>query len=42
MSMGMIITSDLVPIEHRGIYQSYINLSFGLGSALGAALGGFL
>ena len=42
MSMGMIITSDLVPIEHRGVYQSYINLAFGLGSASGAALGGFL
>lgn len=42
MSMGMIITSDLVPLEHRGVYQSYINLAFGLGSASGAALGGFL
>lgn len=35
-------TSDLVHIEHRGVYQSYINLAFGLGSASGAALGGFL
>ena len=42
LSMGMIITSDLVPIENRGIYQSYINLAFGLGSAAGAALGGLL
>ena len=42
MSMGMIITSDLVSIESRGIYQSYINLAYGLGSASGAALGGFL
>ncbi|KAE8450818.1 hypothetical protein EG329_005731 [Mollisiaceae sp. DMI_Dod_QoI] len=40
MSMGAIITSDLVPIEIRGIYQSYINIVFGAGSALGAALGG--
>lgn len=31
---------DLVPIESRGVYQSYINIVFGLGSALGAALGG--
>ena len=42
MSMGMIIISDLVRIEHRGICQSYINLAWGLGSASGAALGGFL
>ena len=42
MAMGMIITSDLVPIENRGIYQSYINLFFGMGSVSGAALGGFL
>jgi hypothetical protein len=40
MSLGSIITSDLVPIEIRGAYQSYINIVFGLGSALGAALGG--
>ena len=38
--MGSIITSDLVPIEIRGIYQSYINIIYGLGSALGAATGG--
>ncbi|TVY34972.1 putative transporter [Lachnellula subtilissima] len=40
MTMGSIITSDLVPIEIRGVYQSYINIVFGVGSALGAALGG--
>ncbi|KAG9238460.1 major facilitator superfamily transporter [Amylocarpus encephaloides] len=40
MTMGSIITSDLVPIEIRGAYQSYINIVFGIGSALGAALGG--
>ncbi|CAG8955925.1 hypothetical protein HYFRA_00008778 [Hymenoscyphus fraxineus] len=40
MSLGSIITSDLVPIEIRGAYQSYINMIFGVGSALGAALGG--
>jgi hypothetical protein len=38
--MGSIITSDLVPIEIRGTYQSYINIIYGLGSALGAATGG--
>jgi hypothetical protein len=40
MCMGSIITSDLVPIEIRGAYQSYINIIFGVGSMLGAALGG--
>ncbi|KAI9732346.1 MAG: hypothetical protein M1834_001553 [Cirrosporium novae-zelandiae] len=42
MSLGMIIISDLVPIEDRGIYQSYLNLAFGTGSVSGAAFGGFL
>jgi hypothetical protein len=40
MTLGSIITSDLVPIEIRGVYQSYINMTFGAASALGAALGG--
>lgn len=40
MAMGSIITSDLVPIEIRGAYQSYLNIVFGAGSAAGAALGG--
>ncbi|EXJ78381.1 hypothetical protein A1O1_08781 [Capronia coronata CBS 617.96] len=42
MSMSLIIISDLVRIEHRGVFQSHINLAFGLGSASGAALGGWL
>ena len=41
MSMSLIIISDLVRIEHRGVFQSYINVAFGLGSASGAALGGW-
>ncbi|TFB03418.1 hypothetical protein CCMA1212_004386 [Trichoderma ghanense] len=40
MTLGAILTSDLVPIERRGNYQSYVNVTFGAGSALGAALGG--
>ncbi|KFY76914.1 hypothetical protein V499_03605 [Pseudogymnoascus sp. VKM F-103] len=40
MTIGSIITSDLVPIEIRGIYQSYINIVYGLGSAMGVATGG--
>ena len=42
MSMGLIIVSDLVRIEDRGVFQSHINLAFGLGSASGAAFGGAL
>ncbi len=42
MSQSMIILSDLVRIEHRGVFQSHINVAFGLGSASGAALGGWL
>ncbi|KIW16764.1 hypothetical protein PV08_03954 [Exophiala spinifera] len=42
MSLSLIILSDLVHIEHRGVFQSHINLAFGLGSASGAALGGWL
>lgn len=42
MTLGSIIVSDLVPIERRGAYQSYINMVYGLGSTLGAALGGFM
>jgi uncharacterized membrane protein (DUF485 family) len=41
-SMGMILSSDLVRIEYRGLYQSYINLALGIGGCLGLALGGFL
>lgn len=40
MTLGSIITSDLVPIEIRGVYQSYINIVFGSAAALGAATGG--
>ncbi|KAJ5098306.1 hypothetical protein N7532_005307 [Penicillium argentinense] len=41
-SMGQILSSDLVRIEYRGVYQSYINLCYGTGSCLGLAFGGFL
>ncbi|KAF4986412.1 hypothetical protein FDECE_15969 [Fusarium decemcellulare] len=40
MTLGSIIVSDLVPIENRGAYQSYMNMNYGVGSALGAATGG--
>jgi hypothetical protein len=42
LSMGNIMTNDLVSIEVRGTFQAYINLFYGGGSACGAAFGGFL
>ncbi|KAL2158603.1 hypothetical protein VTH06DRAFT_4085 [Thermothelomyces fergusii] len=40
MTLGSIIVSDVVPIEIRGAFQSYINITYGLASMSGAALGG--
>ncbi|KAL2024580.1 hypothetical protein VTK56DRAFT_7623 [Thermocarpiscus australiensis] len=40
MTLGSIIVSDVVPIEIRGAFQSYMNITYGVGSMLGAALGG--
>lgn len=42
MAMCLIIVSDLVRIEHRGVFQSHINVAYGTGAAAGAAFGGFL
>lgn len=42
LSMGNVMTNDLVSIRVRGTYQAYINLFYGGGSACGAAFGGFL
>ncbi|CAG9975042.1 unnamed protein product [Clonostachys byssicola] len=42
MSMVSIMMSDLVPIERRGIYQSYVNITYGIASSSGAAMGGFM
>ncbi|PGH19559.1 hypothetical protein AJ80_03895 [Polytolypa hystricis UAMH7299] len=41
-SLGLIISSDLIHVEYRGIYQSYINLFYGIGGSLGVACGGFI
>ncbi|KAK8052033.1 major facilitator superfamily domain-containing protein [Apiospora rasikravindrae] len=42
ISMGSIVVSDMVNIERRGTYQSFINITYGLASASGAALGGVM
>lgn len=40
--MSNIILSDIVKIQYRGIYQSYLNIIFGCGHGAGASLGGLL
>ncbi|KAJ6784006.1 hypothetical protein PWT90_07783 [Aphanocladium album] len=42
VALGSIMTSDLVPIERRGSFQSLINAVWGAGTAAGAASGGWL
>ncbi|KAJ9650103.1 hypothetical protein H2198_010580 [Neophaeococcomyces mojaviensis] len=42
IAMSGILISDVVKLEFRGIYQSYLNGSYGFGCGLGAALGGLL
>ncbi|KAK5657735.1 hypothetical protein OQA88_2808 [Cercophora sp. LCS_1] len=42
MALAGIIISDLVPIEIRGAFQSYLNITFGVGAMLGAGLGGMM
>ena len=42
ISMSFIIISDLVRVEYRGVFQSYINVAYGIGAASGASTGGFL
>lgn len=41
-ALAAILTNDLVRIEYRGIYQSYLNLGYGLGTFSGVIFGGFL
>ncbi|OAA37769.1 Major facilitator superfamily domain, general substrate transporter [Beauveria brongniartii RCEF 3172] len=40
MLMGSITMSDMIPVEYRSTYLSYINIVVGLGSGLGATFGG--
>lgn len=41
-SMAAIILTDLVDLRHRGLYQGYGNIVFGLGGALGGPIGGWI
>ncbi|KAH8901407.1 MFS drug transporter [Thozetella sp. PMI_491] len=42
MTMATIINSDIVPQRHRGTYQAVQNMFLGLGSIMGASVGGFI
>ncbi|EME76862.1 uncharacterized protein MYCFIDRAFT_43886 [Pseudocercospora fijiensis CIRAD86] len=42
MSMGLVVTNDLVKVEYRGTFVSYINVAFEVGAACGAAFGGVI
>ncbi|KAG0179258.1 hypothetical protein DFQ29_002319 [Apophysomyces sp. BC1021] len=37
-----VIVSDLVPLRKRGKFQGFGNIAYGLGSVIGAPLGGFI
>ncbi|CEP14337.1 hypothetical protein [Parasitella parasitica] len=41
-TLSAIICSDLVPLRERGTYQGYANIAYGLGSVVGAPLGGLI
>ncbi|CAO3650651.1 unnamed protein product [Cunninghamella echinulata] len=41
-TLTTVIISDLVPLRERGKYQGYGNIAYGLGSVVGAPIGGFL
>ncbi|GAA6058489.1 hypothetical protein JCM10212_006928 [Sporobolomyces blumeae] len=41
-TMASIVTSDLVPLRKRGVYQGLGNVVYAAGAALGGPLGGFL
>jgi MFS family permease len=42
ITMATIINSDIIPLKNRGMYQAAQNGLHGIGSILGASLGGFI
>ncbi|KAI8139000.1 major facilitator superfamily domain-containing protein [Fennellomyces sp. T-0311] len=42
MCMASVVIHDLVPMRQRGKYQSYVNMTQTIGTAVGAPLGGFI
>ncbi|KAG2202276.1 hypothetical protein INT47_010724 [Mucor saturninus] len=41
-TMSAVITSDFVSLRQRGKFQGYANIAYGLGSVIGAPLGGMI
>lgn len=41
-TLSTIITSDLIPLRQRGVYQGLGNIFFALGSAVGGTCGGYI
>lgn len=41
-TLGTITMSDLIPLRERGLYQGLANVFFGLGTACGGIMGGFV
>ncbi|KAF2136336.1 uncharacterized protein K452DRAFT_353979 [Aplosporella prunicola CBS 121167] len=41
-TISTFVTTDLVPLRRRGLWQGFGNLAFGLGMGLGGVLGGWL
>jgi len=42
LTVSSIVTTDLIPLKQRGLYQGCANILFGAGAGLGGPLGGFL
>ena len=41
-AISVFVSTDLVPLRRRGVWQGYGNIIFGLGMGLGGTLGGWL
>ncbi|KAF2091338.1 MFS general substrate transporter, partial [Saccharata proteae CBS 121410] len=42
MTISTFVTTDLVPLRRRGLWQGFGNLFFGLGSGIGGVFGGWI
>ncbi|KAJ7068112.1 MFS general substrate transporter [Mycena amicta] len=42
MTVSTIVTTDLIPLKQRGLYQGLTNILFGLGAGIGGPLGGWI
>ena len=41
-AISTFVTSDLIPLRHRGVWQGFANICFGVGSGLGGLFGGLM